>query len=236
MTVTQQIITIDGPSGSGKSTISRLLAERLKATYLDTGAMYRAVGLLAQRQSVDLTDDSAVCRLLEGVDLQLFPGGADIKVIVNGEDISAAIRTAEMGMMASRVSALGPVRQALTALQQDMGAKQSVVAEGRDMGTVVFPQADHKFFLIATPEERARRRTEQLREKGLTANYEEIFAQIKQRDHNDSTRALAPLKAASDAVMIDSSTITIDEVVQLMLDTINKHSPRPKEDSLISQV
>lgn len=222
MTAKQQIITIDGPSGSGKSTISRLLAQRLKATYLDTGAMYRAVGLLAHRQAIDLSDDTAVRLLMANIDLQLFPGGADIQVIVNGEDVSEAIRTAEMGMMASKVSALGPVRQALTALQQAIGAKQSVVADGRDMGTVVFPQADCKFFLIATPEERARRRTEQLRGKGLTANYAEIFAQIKQRDHDDSTRALAPLKAAPDAVMIDSSTITIDEVVQLMLDTIYK--------------
>ena len=218
----RQIITIDGPSGSGKSTISRLLAQRLQATYLDTGAMYRAVGLLAQRQAVDLTDDSAVKRLMEGLDLQMFPGTADAQVIVNGEDVSDAIRTADMGMMASKVSALGPVRQTLTALQQAMGAKQSVVAEGRDMGTVVFPQADHKFFLSATPEERARRRTEQLREKGLAANYAKILAQIKQRDHDDSSRALAPLKAAPDAVLIDSSTMPIDEVVQCMLDTITK--------------
>jgi len=222
MTAKQQIITIDGPSGSGKSTISRLLAQHLKSTYLDTGAMYRAVGLLAQRQAVDLTDDTAVRRLLEGVDIQLVPGDTGVQVIVNGEDVSDTIRTADMGMMASKVSALGPVREALTVLQQTMAAKQSIVAEGRDMGTVVFPQADHKFFLIATPAERARRRTEQLREMGLAANYDEILAQIKQRDHDDSTRTLAPLKAASDAVMIDSSTITIDEVVQSMLDTICK--------------
>lgn len=218
----QQIITIDGPSGSGKSTISRLLAGRLQATYLDTGAMYRAVGLLAKRGAVDLTDADAVKRLLAGLDLQLLPGATDVQVIVNGEDVSTAIRSAEMGMMASKVSALGPVRQLLTTLQQAMAARQSVVVEGRDMGTVVFPQANHKFFLVASPEERARRRTAQLREQGLAANYEEILAQLKQRDHDDSTRALAPLQAAADAVLIDSSTISIDEVVQLMLTTISK--------------
>lgn len=220
MSENQQIITIDGPSGSGKSTISRLLAQRLQATYLDTGAMYRAVGLLAHRQSIDLTDDAAVRRLMAGIDLQMLPGTVDAQVIINGEDVSEAIRTAEMGMMASKVSALQPVRQALTALQQAIGAKQSIVAEGRDMGTVVFPQAKHKFFLSASAAERARRRTEQLREKGLSANFAEILAQIEQRDHDDSSRVLAPLKAAPDAVQIDSSSIPIDEVVQWMLDTI----------------
>jgi cytidylate kinase len=218
----QQIITIDGPSGSGKSTISRLLAGRLQATYLDTGAMYRAVGLLAKRGAVDLADADAVNHLLADLDLQLRPGATDVQVIVNGEDVSTAIRSAEMGMMASKVSALGPVRQLLTTLQQAMATQQSVVVEGRDMGTVVFPQANHKFFLVASPAERARRRTAQLREQGLAANYEEILAQLQQRDHDDSTRALAPLQAAADAVLIDSSTISIDEVVQLMLTTISK--------------
>jgi len=221
MTASNRIITIDGPSGSGKSTISRLLAQRLNSTYLDTGAMYRAVGLAAQRQSIDLSNDDAVRQLMATIELQLLPGALDSQVIMNGEDVSATIRTAEMGMMASKVSALGPVRQRLTAMQQSMAAKQSVVVEGRDMGTVVFPQAAHKFYLSATADERARRRTEQLKEKGTMANYEEILAQITQRDHDDSVRALAPLKPAPDAVRIDSSTMTIDEVVQCMLDTIN---------------
>ena len=222
MSAKQLIITIDGPSGSGKSTISRLLAQQMQATYLDTGAMYRAVGLLAHRQAIDLSDDRAVQQLMASLELQLLPGLADVQVIANGEDVSEAIRTADMGMMASKVSALGPVRQALTSLQQAMAAKQSVVVEGRDMGTVVFPEAAHKFFLIATPEVRARRRTEQLQEKGLNANYTEILTQITQRDQDDSTRSLAPLKAAPDAVIIDSSAISIDQVVQLMVDTISK--------------
>jgi len=216
------IIAIDGPSGSGKSTISRLLATRLGVTFLDTGAMYRAVGLAAHRQGVDLTDQEAVRRLMQGIELQLFPSTIDSQVIMNGEDVSDAIRTAEMGMMASKVSALAVIRQTLTALQQEIGAKQAVVAEGRDMGTVVFPTARHKFFLSASAEERARRRTAQLQEKGLTADYDDILAQIKQRDHDDSVRSLAPLKPAEDAVIIDSSAMTIDEVVQFMLDTITK--------------
>ena len=222
MSEPQQIITIDGPSGSGKSTISRLLAKELGATYLDTGAMYRAVGLVAQRQGVDLEDQEAMGRLLAELDLRLCPGTADTQVLVNGEDVSLAIRTPEMGMMASRVSALPVVRQALTAMQQAMAARQAVVAEGRDTGTVVFPQARHKFYLSATAEERARRRTEQLAEQGMAANAQEILAQIIKRDHDDSSRSLAPLKAAADAVIIDSSTIPIDQVVRVMLETINR--------------
>lgn len=218
----QKIITIDGPSGSGKSTISRLLAQRLGVAFLDTGAMYRAVGLAAHRQGVDLTNKNAVRHLMENIELKLLPGALESQVIMNGEDVSAAIRTAEMGMMASKVSALGEVRQNLTSLQQALGAKQAIVAEGRDMGTVVFPTAKHKFFLSASAEERARRRTAQLQEKGLNANYDEILIQIKQRDHDDSVRTLAPLKPADDAVIIDSSSMTIDEVVQFMMDTITK--------------
>lgn len=216
------IITIDGPSGSGKSTISRLLADRLGATYLDTGAMYRAVGLLAQRQGIDLTDNEAVKGLLADLDIQLLPGDLEAKVLLNGEDVSAAIRTAEMGMMASKVSALEPVRQAMTSQQRLMAVNQSVVAEGRDTGTVVFPAAEHKFFLSAAPEERARRRTAQLHEKGLAADLSEILAQIRQRDHDDSARALAPLRAAADAITIDSSTVSIDEVVEEMLALIRR--------------
>jgi cytidylate kinase len=220
MSAPQQIVTIDGPSGSGKSTISRLLAKELGATFLDTGAMYRAVGLVAQRQGVDLSDPEAMARLLAGLDLQLAPGATDTRVLVNGEDVSLAIRTPEMGMMASRVSALPVVRHALTSMQQAMATRQSVVAEGRDTGTVVFPQAQHKFYLSATPEERARRRTEQLAEQGMAADAQEILAQIIQRDHDDSSRALAPLKAAADAVLIDSSTMPIDQVVRVMLAAI----------------
>ena len=215
------IVTIDGPSGSGKSTISRLLAYRLKAAYLDTGAMYRAVGLAAQHQGIDLDDQEAVGRLLEALDLALSPGEDDTRVLLNGEDVSLAIRTPEMGMMASRVSAIGAVRQRLTRLQRELAKNQAVVAEGRDTGTVVFPQAAHKFYLVANPEERARRRTAQLVEKGMRADYQEILSQIVERDHQDSARQLAPLQPAPEAVRIDSSALSIGQVVDLMLATIN---------------
>ncbi len=210
------VVTIDGPSGAGKSTISSMLAARLRFTYLDTGAMYRAVGLHLQRLAVDLDDAEALRAALADLILDLRPGNGEARVLLAGEDISAAIRTAEMGMIASRVSALPPVREKLTALQRRLGSMGSVVAEGRDMGTVVFPKAAYKFFLDATPEERARRRQQQLREKGQHVEFADILAQIKKRDRDDSSRALAPLKPASDASIIDSSHMTIEEVVSFM--------------------
>jgi cytidylate kinase len=214
------IITIDGPSGSGKSTISRLLAERLHYTYLDTGAMYRAVGLAAIRKNLELVESEALKGLLKTINITLLPGEGDTKVLLNDEDVSLAIRSADMAMVASKVSALPSVRQKLTALQQDVGKAGALVAEGRDMGTVVFPDSKNKFFLSATAQERARRRTEQLKEKGQTALYDDILQQILKRDLDDSSRALAPLMPAADAVIVDSSTMTIDEVVQFMLNSI----------------
>ncbi|MBU0680488.1 MAG: (d)CMP kinase [Proteobacteria bacterium] len=216
------IITIDGPSGGGKSTVSRMLAAALGYTYLDTGAMYRAVGLQARKQGVDLTDEKQMAAMLDKLDLQLSPGDGDTKVLLAGEDISAAIRSAEMGMVASAVSALPLVRQKLTEIQQQIGAKGRVVAEGRDMGTVVFPKARYKYFLDASAEVRARRRVDQLHEKGEAADYDDILAQIIKRDHDDSTRALAPLKPAADAVLVDSSRMNAQEVVNFILDQLAK--------------
>jgi cytidylate kinase len=216
------IITIDGPSGGGKSTVSRMLAAELGYTYLDTGAMYRAVGLHARKQGVDLTDEKQVAAMLAKLDLHLSPGDGDTKVLLAGEDISAAIRSAEMGMVASAVSALPLVRQKLTEIQQQIGAKGRVVAEGRDMGTVVFPKARYKYFLDASAEVRARRRVAQLHEKGEEAVYDDILAQIIKRDHDDSTRALAPLKPAADAVNVDSSRMNAQEVVNYILDQLAK--------------
>ena len=216
-----RVITIDGPSGSGKSTISRRLAARLHYTYLDTGAMYRAVGLLASRGGIALDDEEAMERLLENIDLELRPGNGDTRVLLEGEDVSSAIRTAEMGMVASSVSALAVVRKKLTELQRSLGLRGAVVAEGRDTGTVVFPEADLKFYLDASPEERARRRSAQLREQGQMVDEKEILIQIRKRDQDDSARSLAPLKAAADAVIIDSSIMTIEEVVNFMLDQLD---------------
>lgn len=217
------IITIDGPSGSGKSTISRMLAAKLGFTYLDTGAMYRGVGLKVEQAGIDLEDGKALSKLLDNLDLRLAPNGNDdVRVFLDNKDVSLAIRTAEMGLVASRVSANKAVRKKLTKIQQDMGRKGSVVAEGRDMGTVVFPGADFKFFLDATPEERARRRCEQLKERGQDADYDDILEQIIKRDKDDSSRELAPLKPAEDAIIVDSSEMNAEQVLAFMTKFFNK--------------
>ncbi|MFH1215906.1 MAG: (d)CMP kinase [Pseudomonadota bacterium] len=218
----QDIITIDGPSGCGKSTISRLIAARLGYTYLDTGAMYRAVGYKALKTGISLDDEQALGELLDNMELQLAPGDGDTRVFLDGKDISLVIRTAEMGPVASTVSAQPVVRQRLTEMQRRMGEKGRVVVEGRDTGTVVFPSARYKFFLDAAPQERARRRSEQLREKGMPADEEQILAQIMKRDEDDSSRSLAPLKAAEDAFIIDTSALSVEEVVSRMLEKVEK--------------
>jgi cytidylate kinase len=225
------IITIDGPSGSGKSTISRLVAARLGFTYLDTGAMYRAVGYKAKKLGIDLSDGASLAKMLESIDLTLAPGDGDTRVILDQEDISLAIRTAEMGLVASKVSAQPVVRAKLTEMQRLMGNKGGVVVEGRDTGTVVFPAARHKFFLDAKPEERARRRCLQLREKGQYADEKEILAQIIKRDQDDSGRALAPLKPADDAIIVDTSDLTIDDVVLFMLEKVEKTRQNSQNNS-----
>ena len=221
------IITIDGPAGSGKSTISRAIAARLSYAYLDTGAMYRAVGLQTVRTAIAPENSEKMAEMLKLFDLQLLPGDGEPVVLLGQEDISLAIRTPAMGMMASKVSALSMVRNKLTELQQSIGAKGSIVAEGRDMGTVVFPQAQYKFYLDATPEERSRRRTEQLHEQGIEADYNDILSQTKKRDHDDSSRAIAPLKPAKDAIVIDSSLMTISDVIEF----ISAHIQKPREET-----
>jgi cytidylate kinase len=223
----KNIITIDGPSGAGKSTISKLLAARLHYTYLDTGAMYRVVGLQVARSGLDLEDDDArekLVALLAGLEMTLAPGGEnqETRAFLKSEDVSDLIRTPEMAMVASRVSAEPDVRKKLTEMQRAIGTKGAIVAEGRDMGTIVFPEARYKFFLDASPEERARRRQKQLQEQGCKVDYDEILTQIRKRDRDDSTRSLAPLKPAPDAIVIDTSQMSIDEVVLFMLAAVNK--------------
>ena len=227
----QAVVTIDGPSGAGKSTISKLLAARLHYTYLDTGAMYRLVGLKVQRSGLDLEAEGAqqqLARLLAESDLVLAAAedGEETRAFLDGKDVSEAIRTPAMAMVASRVSAEPLVRKKLTEMQQKIGSKGAIVAEGRDMGTVVFPGAAHKFFLDATAGERARRRVKQLEEKGQKVKFDEILAQIAKRDQDDRSRSLAPLKAAADAVIIDSSAMTIEEVVDFMLAGIKNTQKR----------
>jgi cytidylate kinase len=223
----KDIVTIDGPSGAGKSTISKLLAAELHYTYLDTGAMYRVVGLQVERSGFDLEAENGrekLVQLLATLEMTLAPGeeGQETRVFLHGEDVSDAIRTPEMAMVASRVSAEPEVRKKLTEMQRAIGQNGAIVAEGRDMGTIVFPEARYKFFLDATPAERAKRRQQQLMEQGQRVEYEELLTQIQKRDRDDSSRALAPLKPAPDAVVIDSSEMSIDEVVSFMLKTVHE--------------
>lgn len=220
----ERIVTIDGPSGAGKSTISQRLAAMLGYAYLDTGAMYRAVGLKIEQTATACDDDEALTRLLATIDLQLQAEAGETRVILDGQDVSQAIRTPEMSMTASRVSAIPAVRAKLTALQREIGGRGQLVAEGRDMGTVVFPRAATKFFLDASPKERARRRIEQLKAKGQQVNEEETLALIIARDQADSSRSLAPLTPAEDAIIIDSSQMTIEEVVSFMAARLTKPS------------
>jgi len=223
----KSIITIDGPSGVGKSTVSRRVAGLMGYTYLDTGAMYRAVGLFLDRGGVDINNSEAISRCLDDLKLELLPSVdelSDVCVVLNGEDVSEAIRTPEAAMVASRVSAVPVVREKLTEMQRSLGSEGGVVAEGRDTGTVVFPMADHKFFLDAEPGERARRRVSQLRERGVEADEREILALTLERDKNDSERDIAPLRQAEDALRIDSTSITIEEVIAKVVKKI-KCSP-----------
>lgn len=212
------IITIDGPSGSGKSTISRTVAARLHFIYLDTGAMYRAVGLKIHQDHIDLDDHEALNHCLASVEIAFQPSqDDDVHVFLNGTEVSAEIRTPEMSMIASKVSASPLVRKKLVALQQQIGEKGGLVAEGRDMGTVVFPQARFKFFLNASVEERARRRCQQLRQRGQNVDHKEILDQIIKRDYDDSNRVHSPLMPAADAVIVDSSDIDQEAVINFML-------------------
>lgn len=226
----KNIITIDGPSGAGKSTISKLLAAKLHYTYLDTGAMYRCVGLAVERAGLDLQVEGArekLVQLLDALDMTLAPGaeGQETRVFLHGEDVSDAIRTPEMAMVASRVSAEPEVRSKLTQMQRTVGSNGAIVAEGRDMGTIVFPEAKHKFFLDATPKERAIRRQKQLLAQGTKVEYEDLLAQIQKRDRDDSSRSLAPLQPAPDAIVIDSSDMSIEQVVSFMLAAMDKTDP-----------
>lgn len=211
------IVAIDGPSGAGKSTVSKLLAKRLGYMYIDTGAMYRAVALKAKRDNVDINDSAALSRLCDSVKIEFVPDNGGLRTILNGEDVSEAIRTPEMSMAASDISARKEVRAALLSLQRRMGECGGVVLEGRDVGTVIFPNAEAKFFLDASLEERGKRRYKELVSKGNNVTLEQTVEDVRKRDINDSSRDIAPLKKADDAVVVDSTGLSIEEVVESMI-------------------
>jgi cytidylate kinase len=214
-------VAIDGPAGAGKSTVARLLAAALGFVLVDTGALYRGVALAAQRARVPWADGAGVGSLAQALVLRQGlrlerDGTGGLRVRLDGEDVSEAIRTPDIGMGASQVSAHPQVRDALLEMQRQAGREGGVVLEGRDIGTVVFPQAEVKFFLTARPEIRARRRFDELRAKGSAVSYEETLSDVRRRDEQDTTRPVAPLKQADDATLLDSSEMTIDETVARM--------------------
>ena len=214
------IIAIDGPSGAGKSTLAKRLAKELRFVYLDTGAMYRALALKVLRQGIDLADDARLEELIAATEIDLQETNGNLAVLLDGLDVAAEIRTPEVSQMASKVSALRIVRARMLELQREMGRRGSVVAEGRDIGTVVFPEAEVKIFLDASANERARRRYNELQSAGRADDYEETLREIEERDKRDSERDLAPLRKAEDALMMDSSSATADEVAAKVLSHI----------------
>jgi CMP/dCMP kinase len=207
------VVAIDGPAGAGKSTIARRLADRLQFLYIDTGAMYRAVALWGVRQNVGADDMHRMEQLAMAAEIELAPG----RISLNGEDVTDAIRTPEVSNGASRIAVIPGVRRAMVAKQREMGERSSVVMEGRDIGTVVFPNADVKVYLDANPNERVRRRLEEARAKGDTITEAALAAQMQERDRRDSTRSDAPLAQAPDAIYLDSTGMTIEEVEEAIL-------------------
>ena len=219
------VVAIDGPAGAGKSTIAKRIAGRLGFTYIDTGAMYRAVALWGQRQGVDMGDMHRMEQLAIAARIELTPG----HIALNGEDITEAIRTAEVSNGASKVAVIPGVRRAMVAKQREIGERASVVMEGRDIGTVVFPKADVKIFLDADPGERLRRRFEETKAKGEAVSESQLADQMRERDQRDSTRADAPLSQAPDAVYLDSTAMSLDQVEEAILKIVRARVTNGKE-------
>ncbi len=207
------IIAIDGPSGAGKSTVTRLLADRLGYLHIDTGAMFRAVALAAKRAAIVPEDDEALEKALKGLHISFARNDGCCRIILNGEDVSEVIRTPEISLLTSKISTRKPVRDFLLMLQREMGSSGGVVLEGRDIGTVVFPAAEVKFFLTASAEERGRRRYLELKAKGEDVSLARTIAEVAERDEQDARRKHAPLRRADDAVDIDSTGLSIEDVV-----------------------
>ncbi len=214
------VVTVDGPSGAGKGTLCMLLAKKLGFQLLDSGAIYRVLALAAIHHGVDTESEDALVPLATHLDVQFVAEGDLVKVILEGEDVSGELRKEETGMAASKVAALPRVREALLRRQRAFEAAPGLVADGRDMGTVVFPHAQAKIFLDASAEERANRRLKQLQDKGLDVKFADLLSEIQERDDRDRNRPVAPLRPAEDALVLDSTSMTIDEVVEKALQYI----------------
>lgn len=214
-------IAIDGPGGAGKSTIAKAVAKTLGIVYVDTGALYRTVGYYVRSREVSPKDGEAVSSLLPEISIEVKYEDGTQKVYLNGEDLGDKIRTPEMSMYASAVSAIPAVRSFLLDTQRDIAKKNSVIMDGRDIGTVILPDAEVKIFMTASAECRAERRYKELLSKGVEAKYEDVLAEMNERDHNDSTRDVAPCTAAPDAVLLDNSALNFEESVAAVIEIVN---------------
>ncbi|MGN0574356.1 MAG: (d)CMP kinase [Acutalibacteraceae bacterium] len=215
-------VAVDGPAGAGKSTVSRAAAKAMGYIYVDTGALYRAVGVNALRNGIDTKDRQAVAESLSDISVDLVFENGEQKVLLNGEDVSSEIRTPDASMAASDVSAVPKVRDFLFDLQRNIASKNNCIMDGRDIGTVVLPNAKVKVFLTASPEERAIRRFRELSEKGSAVKYEEVLEDLIKRDYNDSHRDVAPLKQADDAILLDTTGMTLEQSVESLIEIIRE--------------
>ena len=216
------IITIDGPAASGKSTTTKMVAKKLKMTYLDTGAMYRAVTLALLRSNTDLDDYDSVCQVVDELELDIYDQGSKTIVRLHGEDVSKAIRSMPVTENVSAVSAMKYVRQTMVEIQRNIGKKTNCVVEGRDIGTVVFPDAEFKIFMVADVKMRAERRLKELYAMGENRSLQEVLADLKRRDEKDSTRAHSPLQKADEAIEIDTSMLSIDQQVEKIINLVRE--------------
>ena len=222
-------IAIDGPGGAGKSSLAKAVAKQLEIIYVDTGALYRTIGLYMLNHGIDPTDAKAVTAALGSFKLELTYVDGDQVILLDGENVKDAIRTPEMSMAASHVSAIKEVREFLLETQRDIAKKHSVIMDGRDIGTVILPDAEVKIFLTASPEARAKRRYEELKAKGKDVSYEQVYTEMVERDKNDSTRDIAPCIPADDAIMLDNSTMTADETTDAVIKIIENAKKKQKK-------
>ncbi len=216
-------IALDGPCGGGKSTVADILAQKLDILHLDTGAMYRACALCAIKRGVDCLDEEAVSGFINDIDIEIrYQNGRQITML-DGEDVSEKIRANEVSMMSSDISSLKCVREKMVEMQREVAKRNDCILDGRDIGTVVLPDATFKFYITATPTVRAERRYKELTEKGQKVDFEDLIEEINRRDYNDSHRKISPLKKADDAILIDTSEMTVKEVVDKLLSYITKN-------------